>query len=164
MSVPTTAMPDILIQRRVPPTGIPSPAALREWASAALGAAEGELTIRIVDEAESHELNRRYRGKDKSTNVLSFPYDGDMLGMPVLGDLVICAPVVQREAREQGKDARAHWAHMVVHGCLHLLGYDHEKDDEAEVMESRERQVLAGLGFDDPYAAEQLPQGPGTSQ
>lgn len=164
MSASQTTMSDIQIQRRVPPAGIPSPSALREWASAALGDADGEVTIRIVDEAESHELNGRYRGKDKSTNVLSFPYDGDMLGMPILGDLVICAPVVQREAQEQGKDARAHWAHMVVHGCLHLLGYDHEKDDEAEVMESRERQVLAGLGFDDPYAAEQLPQGPGTSQ
>lgn len=157
-------MSEIQIQRRVAPAGVPSAAALREWARAALGDAVGDVTIRIVDEAESHELNGRYRGKEKSTNVLSFPYDGDMLDMPILGDLVICAPVVQREAEEQGKDPRAHWAHMVVHGCLHLLGYDHEKDDEAEVMESRERRVLAALGFPDPYAAEQPPQGPGTSQ
>lgn len=157
-------MSEIQIQRRVAPAGVPAASALRGWASAALGDAVGDVTVRIVDEAESHELNGRYRGKDKSTNVLSFPYDGDMLDMPILGDLVICAPVVQREAAEQGKDPRAHWAHMVVHGCLHLLGYDHEKDDEAEVMESRERQVLAELGFGDPYAADQLPQGPGTSQ
>lgn len=145
-------MSDILIQRRVDPAGIPAAASLREWANRSLGRIAGDVTIRIVDEAESHELNQRYRGKDKSTNVLSFPYDGDMLDVPVLGDIVICAPVVQREAREQGKDARAHWAHMVVHGCLHLLGYDHVQESEAEVMEAKERRILAELGFPDPYA------------
>lgn len=144
-------MSEILVQRRVPPAGVPSASTLRGWALAALGTDAGDLTIRIVDEAESHELNRRYRGKDKSTNVLSFPYDGDMLDMPMLGDLVICAPVVNREAEEQHKDPRAHWAHMVVHGCLHLLGYDHLADQEAEKMESREREILAGFGFVDPY-------------
>lgn len=157
-------MSEIQIQRRVAPGGVPSASALRAWARAALGDKPGDVTLRIVDETESQTLNGRYRGKQKSTNVLSFPYDGDMLDVPILGDLVICAPVVQREATEQGKDPRAHWAHMVVHGCLHLLGYDHEKDDEADVMESRERQVLAALGFSDPYAADHLPQGPGTSQ
>lgn len=155
-------MSQILIQRRVPAAGLPSSAALRRWAEATLGRIAGDLTIRIVDEPESQELNRRYRGKDKPTNVLSFPYDGDMLDVPVLGDLVICAPVVQREAHEQHKDVRAHWAHMVVHGCLHLLGYDHENDRDAEVMETREREILAGWGFPDPYddaAATAAPQG-----
>jgi probable rRNA maturation factor len=142
---------DILIQRRVDPAGIPAAASLREWANKALGRIAGDITLRIVDEAESHELNQRYRGKDKSTNVLSFPYDGDMLDVPVLGDIVICAPVVQREADQQGKDPRAHWAHMVVHGCLHLLGYDHVQESEAEVMEAKERRILAELGFPDPY-------------
>ncbi|MGQ0618956.1 MAG: rRNA maturation RNase YbeY [Panacagrimonas sp.] len=144
-------MSEILVQRRVPPAGVPSASTLRGWALATLGANAGDLTIRVVDEAESHELNQRYRGKDKSTNVLSFPYDGDMLDMPMLGDLVICAPVVNREAEEQHKDPRAHWAHMVVHGCLHLLGYDHMADQDAEKMESREREILAGFGFADPY-------------
>ena len=149
-------MSEILIQRRVPPAGVPSSASMREWANLALGRVAGDLTLRIVDEAESQELNRRYRHKDKPTNVLSFPYDGDMLDIPVLGDLVICAPVVQREASEQGKDARAHWAHMVVHGCLHLLGYDHEDDREAEIMENRERELLAQFGFPDPYETDAM--------
>ena len=144
-------MSEILVQRRVDPAGIPSASSLRLWANAALGRIAGDVTIRIVDEAESHELNHRYRGQDKSTNVLSFPYDGDMLDIPVLGDLVICAPVVRQEAEEQGKAPRAHWAHMVVHGCLHLLGYDHVQESEAEVMEARERKILAALGFSDPY-------------
>ena len=115
------------------------------------------FTIRIVDEAESQELNRRYRGKDKSTNVLSFPYDGDMLDVPILGDIVICGPVVAMEAQQQGKEPRAHWAHLVVHGCLHLLGYDHVQESEAEVMEACERKILAGMGFPDPYATTARP-------
>lgn len=145
-------MSEILIQRRIDPAGVPSASSLREWANTALGRIAGDVTIRIVDSAESQELNRRYRGKDKSTNVLSFPYDGDMLDVPVLGDIVICGPVVQLEAQEQGKEPRAHWAHLVVHGCLHLLGYDHVQESEAEVMEARERKILAGMGFPDPYA------------
>ena len=144
-------MSEILIQRRVDPAGIPAASSLRQWANTALERVAGDLTIRIVDEAERPDLNHRYRGKDKSTNVLSFPYDGDLLDVPVLGDIVICAPVVHREARDQGKDPRAHWAHMVVHGCLHLLGYDHVRDRDAEVMEARERKVLAELGFPDSY-------------
>ncbi len=144
-------MREIQVQRRVSSRGLPSAASLRAWAERALGAVAGDLSIRIVDEGESRDLNRRYRGKDKSTNVLSFNYDSETLDVPVLGDLVICAPVVAREAVEQDKTVRAHWAHMVVHGCLHLLGYDHENERDAQEMERRERQILAGLGFPDPY-------------
>lgn len=150
-----SASHSITVQRRVPPAGVPAPAALRGWAIAALGEAQGDLTIRIVDETESAQLNARYRGKDYATNVLSFPYESEDFEEspdgPVLGDLAICAPVVAREAVEQGKDPRAHWAHMVVHGVLHLRGRDHENDAEAEIMEAEERQILAGLGFPDPY-------------
>lgn len=146
---------NITVQRRVPPAGVPAPAALRTWALAALGHTHGELTIRIVDEVESAQLNSRYRGKDYATNVLSFPYESEGFEEtsdgPALGDLAICAPVVAREAEEQGKDPRAHWAHMVVHGVLHLLGRDHETDAEAELMEGEERKILAALGFPDPY-------------
>lgn len=150
----------IVVQRRVSPRGVPSATALRGWALAALGGREGELTIRIVDEVESHELNHRYRSKDKPTNVLSFPYEDEGFGLdeteaPMIGDLVICAAVVEREASEQGKTLRAHWAHMVVHGCLHLCGYDHENDSDAEQMERREREILAGQGFPDPYELEE---------
>jgi len=106
----------------------------------------GELTIRIVDAAESQALNLDFRGKDKPTNVLSF--QGDTV---VLGDLVICAPVVAREAQEQGKALLAHWAHMVVHGCLHLQGLDHEDELEAVRMEARETRILKNLGFPNPY-------------
>ena len=135
----------------------PSPQKLRAWARHALGkTARGELTLRIVDEEESAALNSRYRGKRGPTNVLSFAADrvpgaaGPEL-LP-LGDLVICAAVVQREAHEQGKPAPAHWAHMVVHGVLHLQGYDHETGAEAATMEARERELLAALGFPDPYS------------
>jgi probable rRNA maturation factor len=156
-------MSEILVQRRVPARGIPSPIRLRAWALAALGEEGGALSIQIVDRDESHALNLQYRGKDKPTNVLSFPADPDLAGLTgeglaveaELGDLVICAPVVAEEAAAQGKTGTAHWAHMVVHGCLHLLGYDHENDAEADIMEQRERDILAGLGFADPYAIEE---------
>lgn len=138
----------IAIQRgAVPARGLPSAATLRAFALAALPKRALELTIRIVDEAESRALNHRYRGKDKPTNVLSFHGEAD-----VLGDLVICAPVVAREAVEQDKTARAHWAHMVVHGCLHLQGYDHEAALDAARMEARETRILKTLGFDNPYS------------
>ena len=101
-----------------------------------------------VAAAEARRLNRDFRGKDYATNVLTFVY-GDT---PLAGDIVICAPVVAREAREQGKAVAAHWAHLVVHGLLHLQGHDHERDDEARRMERREKRILAGLGFADPYA------------
>jgi len=133
---------------------IPGEAELSRWATAALdGRREAaELAIRIVDEAEGAALNATYRHKQGATNVLSFPAELPP-GVPLtlLGDLVICAPVVAREAREQGKPPEAHWAHLVVHGCLHLLGYDHEAEAEAEEMESLERRILAGMGYPDPY-------------
>ena len=135
----------ITVQRAV--EGAPSPARLRAWARSALGRASGDVTVRIVGPAESRRLNRRYRKKDKPTNVLSFPYDDP----GVLGDIVICAAVVNREAREQGKRPAAHWAHMVVHGALHLLGFDHIEPTDAIVMERRERAILARLSFSDPY-------------
>ncbi|QFU24017.1 rRNA maturation RNase YbeY [Shewanella eurypsychrophilus] len=113
---------------------------------------EAELTIRIVDEAESQQLNSDYRGKDKPTNVLSFPFEAPAeIEIPLLGDLVICAPVVELEAKQQNKSSQAHWAHMVVHGCLHLLGYDHIDDEEAEEMESLEIQLIEKLGYNNPY-------------
>ena len=137
--------------------GLPTEEQIVQWATAAVQPEgdEVEMTVRIVDEAESHELNLTYRGKDRPTNVLSFPFEcPDEVELPLLGDLVICRQVVEREAAEQGKPLMAHWAHMVVHGSLHLLGYDHIEDDEAEEMESLETQIMQGLGFDDPYLAE----------
>lgn len=137
--------------------GLPTEEQIVQWATAAVQPEgdEVEMTVRIVDEAESHDLNLTYRGKDRPTNVLSFPFEcPDEVELPLLGDLVICRQVVEREAAEQEKPLSAHWAHMVVHGCLHLLGYDHIEDDEAEEMESLETQIMQGLGFDDPYLAE----------
>jgi len=134
----------------------PGEADFRRWCELALRqrSADSELTIRLVDEEEGRELNHTWRHKDYATNVLSFPADvpDELLDIPLLGDLVICVPVVEREATEQGKALPAHWAHLVIHGCLHLLGYDHIDDDEAEEMESLERQLLAELGHPDPYA------------
>ena len=137
--------------------GLPIEEQIVQWATAAVQPEgdEVEMTVRIVDEAESRELNLTYRGKDRPTNVLSFPFEcPDEVELPLLGDLVICRQVVEREAAEQEKALMAHWAHMVVHGSLHLLGYDHIEDDEAEEMESLETQIMQGLGFDDPYLAE----------
>lgn len=134
--------------------GLPSEEDFQRWLTAAVSPfqPEAEVTIRVVDEAESQQLNLDYRGKDKPTNVLSFPFQQPPgLELPLLGDLVICAQVVLAEAAEQGKSAQAHWAHMVVHGCLHLLGFDHIKEDEAEEMEAEEIQILAELGFSNPY-------------
>lgn len=142
------------VQRATTYPSLPSDDDLARWAAAAVGAhrAEAEISLRIVDEHESQALNSQYRGKDKPTNVLSFPADlPEDLGLPLLGDLVICAQVVAREAEQQHKGLSAHWAHMVVHGTLHLLGFDHIEDDEAEIMESCETRILAGLGFNDPY-------------
>jgi len=139
--------------------GLPDEAQLRQWCELALRQRknDSELTIRLVDEPEGRELNRTWRHKDYATNVLSFPADvpDELLDIPLLGDLVICVPVVEREAAEQGKEPAAHWAHLVIHGCLHLLGYDHIEDDEAEEMEALERQLLAELGYPDPYAADE---------
>jgi len=135
----------------------PDANAIRAWIRSAAGERGGEVTVRIVTPAESAALNRRYRGRPKPTNVLSFPVDDDYPEIDdeprPLGDIVVCAEVVARECAEQGKSNEAHWAHMVVHGTLHLLGFDHETDAEAEVMEGRERVLLAGFGFPDPYLA-----------
>ena len=138
-------------------TGLPTVQQIEQWATAAVQpqSDEVEMTVRIVDEAESHALNLNYRGKDRPTNVLSFPFEcPDEVELPLLGDLVICRQVVEREAQEQDKPVMAHWAHMVVHGSLHLLGYDHIEDDEAEEMESLETQIMTELGFADPYLSE----------
>ena len=138
-------------------SGLPTAEQIEQWATAAVQpqSDEVEMTVRIVDEAESHALNLNYRGKDRPTNVLSFPFEcPDEVELPLLGDLVICRQVVEREAQEQEKPLMAHWAHMVVHGSLHLLGYDHIEDDEAEEMESLETQIMTGLGFADPYLSE----------
>lgn len=114
-----------------------------------------ELTVRIVDTEESHQLNHEYRGKDKPTNVLSFPFEAPPgIELDLLGDLIICRQVVEKEAEEQNKPLLAHWAHMVVHGSLHLLGYDHIEDDEAEEMESLETEIMQTMGFEDPYILE----------
>ena len=137
---------------------LPSEEQIQQWANAAVRAQtmEPEITIRIVDEVESHQLNLTYRGKDKPTNVLSFPFEcPDEVELPLLGDLIICRQVVEQEAQEQGKPLMAHWAHMVVHGCLHLLGYDHIEDAEAEEMESLETEIMTGLGFEDPYSYDE---------
>jgi probable rRNA maturation factor len=136
---------------------LPDDADFRHWAQIVLAAhpAPLELVIRLVDEAESRRLNHRYRGKDAPTNVLSFPFEAPPeVPSHLLGDLVICAPVVAREARQQGKSVKAHWAHMVIHGLLHLLGYDHQEDAQARRMESRERELLRQLDFPDPYLEE----------
>jgi probable rRNA maturation factor len=139
--------------------GLPSALSFRRWVEAALAGAKrrkpAELAIRIVGTREGRTLNRDYRGKDYATNVLSFPVElPPGVSVPLIGDLAICAPVVAREADEQDKPASHHWAHMTVHGVLHLLGYDHIENTEAEAMEALERRILAKLGIDDPYAAE----------
>ncbi len=133
---------------------LPSRADLHQWAAVAIGdkKSQAELVIRTVDEPESAALNRQYRGKSGATNVLSFPFQPPSpVESNLLGDLIICAPVVTKEAAAQKKTEQAHWAHMVVHGILHLLGYDHEKSAEAAEMENREIEILAQLGFPDPY-------------
>jgi probable rRNA maturation factor len=136
------------IQRASRAAHIPSDLRLRRWVRAAL-ARPAEVTLRFVAEAEGRRLNREFRGRDYPTNVLTFVY----AARPLAGDVVICAPVVAREARAQGLEVDAHYAHLVVHGMLHLQGYDHERAGEALRMEGRERRILAGLGFGDPYAA-----------
>lgn len=135
--------------------GLPSEADFQRWVNGVIPSfqQEAELTIRLVDEAESHELNMTYRGKDRPTNVLSFPFEcpPEIDDFPLLGDLVICRQVVEKEATEQKKTTEEHWAHMVVHGCLHLLGYDHIDDAEAEEMEALEVELMAAMNYANPY-------------
>jgi probable rRNA maturation factor len=146
----------IIVRNAAPGARVPKNPTLRKWTAAALHGAMGEVTVRIVTAAESAELNARYRGHGGATNVLSFPA-GEVRTLAErelapLGDIVVCAAVVAREAREQRKTLDAHWAHMLIHGALHLLGYDHVTGSQARRMESRERKLLAALGFRDPYS------------
>ena len=144
---------EIEIQKASSATGIPCDNDFQRWASAALLDNENtSVVIRLVDSDESRQLNRNYRGVDKPTNVLSFLFEAPAeIADNFLGDLIICAPVVEQEARHQNKPLHAHWAHMVVHGMLHLQGYDHQNDQQAEEMERLEGEILATLGFPDPY-------------
>ena len=146
---------DVSVSYGLPRAGLPAPVSFRKWAAAAVEGRilRGDLAIRVVDTKEACSLNRHYRGKDYATNVLSFPADlPPEMQVPLLGDLVICAPVVAKEALEQGKSLAAHYAHLTIHGVLHLLGLDHDDEREAEAMELIERELMAGLGYDDPYA------------
>lgn len=152
---------DVGVSYALPRAGLPAAVSFRKWVAAALKGRirEADLAVRLVDAREGRALNKHYRGKDYATNVLSFPAElpeGLPKGvkLPLLGDLVICAPVVAREAREQGKALAAHYAHLTVHGTLHLLGWDHEDEREAEAMEQLERDILAELGVEDPYLGE----------
>lgn len=142
---------------------IPTIEQFQQWAELALSPRkhDSELTIRIVDIAESQSLNAQYRGKDKPTNVLSFPFElPDGIELPLLGDLVICASVVAQEALDQQKKTSDHWAHMVIHGILHLLGYDHIDDTDAEEMETLEINLLAELDITNPYEPYERPTAP----
>ena len=160
MSAAAVPEPALLLDLQIETAadGLPALADFQHWAEAAWrGGGGAELTLRLVDEAESGELNRTYRGKAGPTNVLSFPVDAAELPgleLPLLGDLVICAPVVAREAAAQGKTAEAHWVHLVVHGMLHLQGYDHLEPVEASEMEKLETDILRRLGYPDPYREE----------
>ena len=140
--------------------GLPAEAQFQQWLDTAIlpFQQEAEVTIRIVDEAESNDLNLTYRGKDKPTNVLSFPFEcpPGVEDFPLLGDLIICRQVVEQEASEQQKTLESHWAHMVIHGSLHLLGYDHIEDAEAEEMESLEKEFMQALNFPDPYKDDEI--------
>lgn len=144
---------DIAVQFATRKPVVPRAGEIRTWVKAALGDhAHAQLTVRIVDEQEGRVLNERWRGKADATNVLSFPCTGlDQIAPELLGDIVICAPVVAREAEEQDKCIAAHWAHMVIHGTLHLLGHDHQKPSQARRMEQLEAELLMKFGFADPY-------------
>jgi len=157
-------MVEVELQWGIDALALPTQQQCEEWVQASLvgdlATEANEVTIRVVDAEESQTLNRDYRNIDKSTNVLSFEFEqppglidlGEAL--PYLGDLVICAEVVAQEAKQQNKSLEAHWAHMIVHGTLHLQGYDHIEDDDAEEMEALEIEIMEGLGFDNPYESE----------
>ena len=152
-------MYEIIVQRAVAAKSLPTTAKFKRWVTTVLKNKKpsAEVTIRIVDKNEMTELNFTYRRKKKPTNVLSFPFDMPEEceeTLPILGDIVICAEVISEEALTQDKLLEAHWAHIVVHGTLHLLGYDHEKDVDAEIMEAEEIKILTSLGFSNPYYVE----------
>ncbi|MEZ5543028.1 MAG: rRNA maturation RNase YbeY [Pseudomonadota bacterium] len=159
--MPSARSHAIAVQYAVQAPGVPAATEIRRWATLALAERDrpAELVVRIVDTAEITALNRRYRGKDGPTNVLSFPYEG-FPGVPsdLIGDVVICAPVAAAEAATQGRAPAAHWAHLVLHGVLHLLGYDHHDPADAARMEGRESELLGQLGFPDPWQ-DVLPAG-----
>jgi len=138
----------LAVQRIADADGVPASTTLRRYARAACER-DARVTLRVVDAREGRALNRRYRGRDRATNVLTFVYDE---GVSLAGDIVLCAPVVAKEARAQRKSLAAHYAHLVIHGMLHLQGYDHERDDDAARMEAREAALLRALGYGDPYA------------
>ena len=161
MPMPATARQaavkfNLAVQYAVPAAGLPGRPAFRRWVKAAL-TAPAALALRLVDAAEGRALNRDYRGKDCATNVLSFAY-GEVAdasgGTRLMGDLVLCAPVVAAEAQAQGTPLEAHYAHLTVHGVLHLQGFDHENARDAAIMEQRETDILKKLGYDDPYRSE----------
>lgn len=147
---------EVVVQYAVdPPTALPSKKTITLWVKAALAGRceEAQVTVRIVDEEEGSELNQRWRKRAGPTNVLSFPSTGlEQIAPALLGDIVICAPVVEREAQHQRKALRAHWAHMVIHGTLHLLGLDHIEEQQALIMEQLETEILGRLGYADPYS------------
>lgn len=146
---------DVGVSYALPRKGLPSAVSFRCWVAAALHSRikRADLAVRLVDEREGCALNRHYRGQDHATNVLSFPAElPEGVKLPLLGDIVLCAPVIALEAREQGKPLNAHYAHLTVHGVLHLLGFDHAKRRDAEAMEQLEREILARLNLPDPYA------------
>ncbi|WP_043594092.1 rRNA maturation RNase YbeY [Chromobacterium haemolyticum] len=151
---------ELSLEVRSQTAALPRPADLRRWSQAALqaGVKQAQVSILIVDADEGRQMNRDYRGKDYATNVLSFALnEGDPVpGLPLIGDLVLCAPVVEKEAAEQNKPLQAHYAHLLVHGMLHLQGFDHEQDDEADTMETLETVIMQRLGYPDPYQEEQF--------
>jgi len=135
----------------------PDPQSIERWIGAAIGdqRESTELSVRIVDADEGQALNEQFRGSTGATNVLSFPFENESPEpLPLIGDIVICAPVVAKEAREQNKALNAHWAHMMIHGVLHLLGYDHQNENDANLMESLETEIMQGLGFPPPYSCQ----------
>jgi probable rRNA maturation factor len=140
----------LTVQYAVEKVGLPTRSQLRAWAKSAL-LRDAMVTVRLVDTGEGRMLNRQYRGSDGATNVLTFAYDGTGA---LSGDIALCVPVIEREARAQHKNPQAHYAHLVVHGMLHLQGYDHEKAADARVMEALEAEIVTGLGYADPYTSK----------